>query len=437
MVPTALLVHSDWTYQRAAARVMFIDMCKIHHHGSERGPSNNGQIGYSCAAGARAARVSVATASRMLKELRKGGLLKLRREGTFRVKAGDGRAAEWEITIYPILGRPSARWSGSRLHIEHWLLECAAYKGLSNPAKCVLIELMRRYDGGNNGRISFGGADGAHAGFSTDVTERALTDLERTGFLVQTAPAVPHLSHPRKWRLTMYGVDGKSATKDFMHDASVGSAEKSDGGFTGAGKSPDNVSMVRAPSKPHAPTDQASVDEIPDDHNRLNDDWAILDTRPGETLEAPDIRAGEIHLEASPAEGRTSVCGPVGPPSADGYAEAIKSAEPMYKVSRAQSAPVIGMVAPGDLFGDALPHMRSPEHELPVELRAILSRQRGTQSRVARAVGLSRSAFAQALSGRSGFTPTVAAALRRWLDGEPVVGDWPVVPPAAEDENAA
>jgi hypothetical protein len=109
----------------------------------------------------------------------------------------------------------------------------------------------------------------------------------------------------------------------------------------------------------------------------------------------------------------------------------------MYKVSRAQSAPVIGMVAPGDLFGDALPHMRSPEHELPVELRAILSRQRGTQSRVARAVGLSRSAFAQALSGRSGFTPTVAAALRRWLDGEPVVGDWPVVPPAAEDENAA
>jgi hypothetical protein len=81
MVPTALLVHSDWTYQRAAARVMFIDMCKIHHHGSERGPSNNGQIGYSCAAGARAARVSVATASRMLKELRKGGLLKLRREG--------------------------------------------------------------------------------------------------------------------------------------------------------------------------------------------------------------------------------------------------------------------------------------------------------------------------------------------------------------------
>ena len=54
MLPTDLLVHSDWTHRPAAARVIFVDMCKIHHHGSEHGLSNNGQIGYGCAAGAKA-----------------------------------------------------------------------------------------------------------------------------------------------------------------------------------------------------------------------------------------------------------------------------------------------------------------------------------------------------------------------------------------------
>jgi hypothetical protein len=173
MIPTALLVHTDWIHLPAAARVILIDICKMHHHGGWLGPSNNGQIGYGCAAGAKAASVSIATADRMLNRIRKGGLLKLRKEGIFNVKAGEGRTREWQITIYPMAGRPLTAWGESKLHIEHWLLDSAAYKGLSNQTKCILIELMRRYNGGNNGSISFGGQDGARAGFSVDVTERA------------------------------------------------------------------------------------------------------------------------------------------------------------------------------------------------------------------------------------------------------------------------
>jgi DNA-binding transcriptional ArsR family regulator len=437
MIPRDLLVHPDWTHRPAAARVIFVDMCKIHHHGSERGPSNNGRIGYGCAAGAKATNMSVATAYRMLKELRESGLLELRREGAFRVKAGDGRAAEWEITIYPVAGRASKPWGERRLHIEHWLLDCAAYKGLSNQAKCILIELMRRHDGGNNGSISFGGADGACAGFSTDVTERALTELERAGFLVQTAPAVPHLSHPRKWRLTMYEADRKSPTKDFMSDSRP-SAEKSYSGFTGAGKSPKNVSMMRVPSRAVVPEVHASVGEVSNDRNELDDPLTNLATRVGETLATPDIRTSETHLEASPpAAGRLPVCEPVGAPSAQGYIKATKPADPAVNVSRAQPSPVARVVEPGDLFGGVLQSVPSPHDELRLELRAKLSQQRGTQSRLAEAVGLSRSTFAHALSGRAGFTPTAAAALRRWLDGEPLAGDWPTVPAAPEDKNAA
>ncbi len=123
MIPTALLVHTDWIRLPATARVIFIDICKMHHHGGERGPGNNGQIGYGCAAGARAASVSVATADRMLNRIRKGGLLKLRKEGIFNVKAGEGRTREWEIKIYPIAGRPLTAWGESKLHIDHWLLK--------------------------------------------------------------------------------------------------------------------------------------------------------------------------------------------------------------------------------------------------------------------------------------------------------------------------
>jgi hypothetical protein len=254
MLPKALLVHTDWIHLPATARVIFLDICKMHHHGGERWPGNNGQIGYGCAAGAKAANVSVATAYRMLNELRKGGLLKLRKKGAFKVKAGEGRTHEWEITIFPMAGHPPIIWGERKLHIEHWLLDSAAFKGLSSQAKCILIELMRRYNGGNNGSISFGGPDGAHAGFSDDVTGRALTDLQRARFIVQTEPAVPYLRHPRKWRLTMYAADRKPATKDFMSDQKPMTPEKSFHGFTGAGDSRQNVSVMRPLLSSNSPT---------------------------------------------------------------------------------------------------------------------------------------------------------------------------------------
>jgi hypothetical protein len=299
MIPRALLVDPEWTHLPAAARVIFIDMCKIHHHGSERLPSNNGRIGYGCAAGAKAASVSVATAYRMLDELRKGSLLNLRRHGAFRVKAGEGRAHEYEITIFPMAGLPSRPWGEGRLHIEHWLLESTAYKGLSNQAKCILIELIRRCDGGNNGSICFGGPSGAYAGFSADVTERALTELKHVGFIVETAPAVPYLGHPRKWRLTMFAADGKPATKDFMHDPKP-TSENSDHDFIGAGDTGQNVSVMRSSNLTDSPTMAPLPNENRLNINILDESCPILDSRAGEAFDPRDTRTSEIHLETSP-----------------------------------------------------------------------------------------------------------------------------------------
>ena len=216
MLPTKLLTSKDWTRLPPAARVIFVDMCKRHHHGGQRGPSNNGEIGYGCAAGAKAANVSPSTAWRMLLSLRASGLIRLHKGGTFKVEAEVGQASEWEIAIYPMRGRRPASWGDQQLHLRHWMLNSAVYSGLSNQAKCILCELMRRFDGGNNGHIVFGGPEGASAGLSDDVTERALTELKHECFIMMAAPAIPYQSWSRQWRLTMYPADGKAATKDFM-----------------------------------------------------------------------------------------------------------------------------------------------------------------------------------------------------------------------------
>ena len=441
MIPRAFLVDPQWNHLPAAARVIFIDMCKLHRHGSDHRPSNNGQIGYGCTAGAKVAKASVATAWRMLEELRSSGLLKLRTKGEFKVKAGEGRATEWEITIYPIAGRPPIARGDGRLHIPHRLLEAAAYKGLSNQAKCILVEMMRRYDGGNNAHISFGGQSGAHAGFSADVTERALTKLQGAGFAIQTAPAVPYLRRPRQWRLTMYASDNKPATKEFLRDPKPGTREKLDHDFAGAGESPMNVSVMRpsfSTNLPVSPTETSLVEKISGFAEGLREGGPNLDNRAGEAFDAADARTSEIHLEASP---RTSSEASLPAPST-----LLSRHVPIVPVGPATAAKMSVRTKPSAetsiepaarLFGDVLPSIPTPLDRLRLELRGVLARKRGTQSRLAEALGLSSSTFANALSGRARFTATAVAALRRWLDGEPISEEWPPLPSGTEEPNAA
>ena len=434
MLPRALLVDPVWVSLPATARVIFLDMCKIHRHAGERGTGNNGQVGYGCAAGARAANVSIATAYRMLSQIRKSGLVKLRKEGSFKVKAGEGRTSEWEITIYPVDGSPAIRWGESKLHIKQYLLESAAYKDLSSSTKCILIELMRRYDGGNNGYIGFGGPSGAYAGFSNDVTERALTELHRAGFIVQTAPAVPHLRRARIWRLTMYAADGKSATKDFMRDPKLTTPQKSYRGFTGAVDSAQNVSVMRVSASSNFPA-SSKVAPLREENStytkRLTETASISDRRAGETFDPADTRTSEIHLEtitraSTKAQPTASHLAPLSPAPAGSNA-----------VVRNWASAKTPTEQPAGLFGDVLPSMPTPLHQLRLELRGVLARKRGTQSRLAEALGLTRQTFANALGGRERFTATAVAALRRWLDRKPISEDWPQLPASTEGPNAA
>lgn len=64
--------------------------------------------------------------------------------------------------------------------LEHYLLDCPAYASLSANAKAVYTELKRRYNGKNNGLISFSSREAGEAINATHHTgARALVELQQ------------------------------------------------------------------------------------------------------------------------------------------------------------------------------------------------------------------------------------------------------------------
>jgi hypothetical protein len=395
LVPAGLLTHQEWVQLDPAARVIFIDVCTRHNG------RNNGAIGYGCAAGAKAANVSPSTANRRLNQLRKSGLLKLRKGGIFNIKDCEKQSREWEITIFAVAGRsPSINWlfGERKIKVEHWWLECDRYIALPNAAKCTLLELMRRFDGNNNGAISFGGKDGGHIGLSRDLTERAPTAPAAGGFIVETAPADPRNGVSRKWRLTMYKAGSERATKDFMRPPTHAS-EKSIHGVTGADDKALNVSMMRMPISPRLPVPMSASDEAYSVPDRLRENPPVSDIRASDTFAASDIRAGDMHIETIPlCEGDGLDLLPISPGSATADLAKLKTVEV-------------------PLFGDDLNAVPTQLELLRLDLRRVLSlTPRGTQSRIAAGLGLARATFSNALAGRVSFAPTTVAVLRQWVN---------------------
>ena len=185
-------------------------------------------------------------------------------------------------------------------------------------------------------------------------------------------------------------------------------------------------SNLSAPSKMAAFREEYLIDT-----NGLRERAPILDGRAGETFDAADTRASEIHLEAIPRGSSKAQ------PSGSHLAPLQPAPTGSNAVVRNWASAKTAIEQPAGLFGDELPSMPPPQDQLRLELRRVLARRRGTQSRLATALGLSRQTLANALSGRERFTATAVAALRRWLDGNPLSENWPPLPPATEKPNAA
>jgi hypothetical protein len=106
--------------------------------------------------------------------------------------------------------------------LRYWLLTSPAWRSLPAPAQSLYIHIAMRYNGSNNGRISYSVREGAEAlNASKDTAGRHLKALVDRGFIVCTKRGAFSLKTKREaseWRLTEYDCDTSPAhaTKEFM-----------------------------------------------------------------------------------------------------------------------------------------------------------------------------------------------------------------------------
>lgn len=125
------------------------------------------------------------------------------------------------------MGGRRKRMAGGAKHwvmLEHYLLDTPAWRHLTPNAKAVYVDLKRRYNGINNGLITYSAREAGEAlGRHHATGARALLELQEHGFIVVTEDSDFNrkLKLAREYRLTEVRDDrpGLEAppTKDFRH----------------------------------------------------------------------------------------------------------------------------------------------------------------------------------------------------------------------------
>jgi hypothetical protein len=115
--------------------------------------------------------------------------------------------------------RLNKRLDAPHVRFYRWMLDSPAYLSLSCPARAVLIEIARAYDGYNNGRIGLSvRLASERCRIARGTAMRAFAELQERGFIeCMTKGGFNRKSpHASEWRLTFWPCDENFATKDFM-----------------------------------------------------------------------------------------------------------------------------------------------------------------------------------------------------------------------------
>jgi hypothetical protein len=112
--------------------------------------------------------------------------------------------------------------SQSFVMLRHDIMDSSAWLSLSPVARCVWTEVVRRYNGANNGNIPLSCREvSERLRISKDTAGRAFDDLMERGFItiaVDSAFRVK-LKKSRRWRLTHlyadYNCDEKTPTNEW------------------------------------------------------------------------------------------------------------------------------------------------------------------------------------------------------------------------------
>ena len=97
------------------------------------------------------------------------------------------------------------------IRLSHALVQSQAWCQLSPNAVKLFIAVAARYNGSNNGALSFGVREGHAIGLSRSKAMRAFAELEKSGLLVRTKAS--KWRQAREWRVSMFD-DSAHATRD-------------------------------------------------------------------------------------------------------------------------------------------------------------------------------------------------------------------------------
>jgi hypothetical protein len=113
------------------------------------------------------------------------------------------------------------RGAGRHVQLPEWLQTSEAWRTLPVGPRALYVEIKRRYNGSNNGRVILSHRDAAKAvNAHRNTVGRWFSELEERGFIVMTQ--APHLGpsgigKSSHWKLAEYATDDmKPATMNFM-----------------------------------------------------------------------------------------------------------------------------------------------------------------------------------------------------------------------------
>jgi hypothetical protein len=126
------------------------------------------------------------------------------------------------------------------VQFPYWLLESQAALDLSGTAFKVLVYVLKRFNGTNNGQIGFGARSGCFVrdpktgrlqdvpiGIRPRTMSDALAEIEHRGFLVCTKVSTfDQKRRTKEWRLTWLPADNHPATKEFVTASPIQKAKR-------------------------------------------------------------------------------------------------------------------------------------------------------------------------------------------------------------------
>lgn len=100
--------------------------------------------------------------------------------------------------------------------LPHYLLEHPSWVELTPKAKLILIEIKRRYNGSNNGKITLSCREaGKVSGCSKDTALRALYELEYYGHIICRTSGTFGNRHASEYILTAESYNNQPATNNW------------------------------------------------------------------------------------------------------------------------------------------------------------------------------------------------------------------------------